>query len=108
VSVFLDVLMPWAIIAAGTVGAALALVTLTGSRTRRKQAKPGQWSAWQSLCASGFLILSGSSQLLHGTAAWVALSFAGCLACALFIWGLRSLPRSRSRPTSGDATAEPS
>jgi hypothetical protein len=66
---------------------------LIGSYFGRKQAKPGQWSGWRLLCASGFAVLIGSGQLMHGTAAWVALSIAACLACALFIWELRSLPR---------------
>jgi hypothetical protein len=56
--VFLDVLT-WAIIAGGTASGALALVVLTASRPKRKQARPGAWSGWKLLCAAGFLILSG-------------------------------------------------
>jgi hypothetical protein len=103
-SVFLEVLN-WAVIACGTVGAALALVRLTGRQGNHERAER---SAWTALCYSGFLILSAASQLMRGTAAWLALIVACCLLCIALSWEVRSLLRPRSGPASDGAMAEPS
>ena len=103
-SVFLDVLF-WAVIALGTVGAVLALVRLMSTQGNHKRTER---SAWQALCYSGFLILNAASQLMHGTAAWVALIAGCCLLCVALSWEVRTWQRSRSGPGADGATAEPS
>jgi hypothetical protein len=87
----------WAVIATGTLAAALLALALTRRGPGLRQAKPGQRREWTLLFLSLSTVLLASSRLMHATAAWITLSLAGCLTCAAFSRELRSSLNSRSR-----------
>ncbi len=108
-SAFLDILN-WAVIAGGTLGAALAGFALARGRARRQEAGPGRPDQPRTrtvLCLSLSTVLLASGRLTHGTAAWVAMGLAGCFTCGA-IAGEPGWPvNSGSRPARSSATDDP-
>lgn len=103
---FLPDILTWAVIVGGTLAAALIALTLTRGRPRRRPAGPDQPGLLTLLFLSVSTVFLASGRLVHGTAAWVLLSVAGCLTCAALIGEVRSALDSRSGPASDDATAD--
>ena len=101
-SLVLDILT-WAVIAGATLAAALTARTLARGRPGPRQAKPGHRREWTLLFLFLSTVLLASGRLMHGTAAWITLSIAGCLTCAAFTAELRSSLNSRSGRSSPGA-----
>jgi hypothetical protein len=88
-------IVTWAVIVGATLAAALTVVTLARGRPGPRQAKPGHRREWTLLFLFLSTVLLASGRLMHGTAAWITLSIAGCLTCAAFTGELRSSLNSR-------------
>ena len=96
-------IVTWAVIVGATLAAALTAVTLARGRPGPRQAKPGHRREWTLLFLFLSTVLLASGRLMHGTAAWITLSIAGCLTCAAFTAELRSSLNSRSGRSSPGA-----
>jgi hypothetical protein len=89
------VVLWWAVIAGGVVGAGSGLAELASARTKTGTAKDEtRGSAWRSLFLSGYLVVFACSRLLHGTASWVLLGLALCLLGAFFAMQVRSVRKA--------------
>jgi hypothetical protein len=89
------VVLWWAVIAGGVVGAGYGLAELASARTKTGTAKDEtRRGAWRSLFLSGYLIVNGCSRLLHGTTSWVLLGLGFCLLGAFFTMQVRSIRKA--------------